>query len=289
MKTKAHILVVEDNALIYKRIKAELITAHYTVDEYTPSVEEAIGRINKKRPDLALLDIDLQGDQTGIDLGRLLKDDYYIPFIYMTDYEDDQTFYEALQSKHNDFIIKDYLDAKSIVNTKPHLDTKKIIRSIQTVLAHYQETSSPIFGEAIKGYTNYVNKTKELGKDDISEVGILLSDIIYFTTNSTELDDEKTKNNKKDTYKKLERNNARFYTWKEKSYITPNNLSKIFAKLPKNFARISEDYIVNMHPDYLDGRINGKQIKINGVVYTISDTYRAEVKKRYDLLYRDFR
>lgn len=289
MKTKAHILVVEDNALIYKRIKAELIKEHYTVEKYTPSVEEAIGRINKQRPDLALLDIDLQGDQTGIDLGRLLAKDYEIPFIYVTDYSDDQTFYQALQSKHNDFIVKDYLKTVNVVNTKPHLDTKEIVRAIQTVLMRHQKERTPFFGVAVKCYTDYVNKTKELGKDDLSEVGIPLHDIIYFTTNSTVIDEEKTNNNNKKIYKKIERNNARIFTWKEKSYITPSNLSKIFAKLPKNFARISEDYIINMHPDYLDGRINGKQIKINGIVYAISDTYRAEVKKRYDLLYRDFR
>ena len=50
-------------------------------------------------PDIALLDIDLEGEQTGIDLGKILSTNYNIPFIYVTDYDDSETFFEGLKKR----------------------------------------------------------------------------------------------------------------------------------------------------------------------------------------------
>lgn len=292
MKTKAHILVVEDKALIYKRLKMVLIENHYSVDGFTPSVDEAISKINLERPDLVLLDIDLQGERNGIELGNLLSYNYQIPFIYVTELDDDQTFYQSLQTKHDDFVSKKEInltDSESteylVIQTKPHLDSKRLIRSIQTVLERHKDMSS-FNKEAILAYVDYVNKTRNLGNEDVSQVPILYKDIAFITTNSDTVDDEKSNQRNKIVYKKMERNNSRLCTWDNKSYIVPDNLSPIYQVLPHYFIRISEDYIVNINTEMLDGRINGKRLKIRDKIFTISDTYKAEVEKRLDLFYQ---
>lgn len=73
MSTLKHILIVEDVPVIYHEVAGVVEDAGFTVDVFTPSVQDAITRIQKKRPDLVLLDIQLKGDKNGIYLGNLLK------------------------------------------------------------------------------------------------------------------------------------------------------------------------------------------------------------------------
>lgn len=293
MSTKAHILVVEDKAIIYKRLKMLLKEHNYQVDAYTPSVADAIGAINKKQPDLVLLDIDLQGEHNGIYLGNLLKNQYHIPFIYVTDFDDEQTFYESLQTQHADFIGKKEINLNKqedqqpvVIQTKPHLDQKRLIRAVQTVLQQHKKAIQPLIKAYVMACIDYPKNIKNLGNTDVSQVPIAYKNIAYFTTNSEILDVEKTTYRKKNTFIKLDRNNTRIHTWEGKSYILSNNLSPIYKTLPHYFVRISEDYIVNISEDVLEGRINGKRLKIRGEIFTISETYRAEVEKRFDTIYQ---
>ena len=286
MKTKAHILVVEDKSLIYKRLKMILKEHHYSVDSYAPSVEDAIANINKKRPDLVLLDLDLQGDHNGIYLGGLLQKEYNIPFIYVTDLDDDQTFYESLKTKHGDFVSKKDINLTDeeliVIQTKPHLDEKRLIRSIQTVLEQNKEEKfNYINNEFIIGFVDYVNKTKDLPKGEIQQKTVELKNVAYFTRNTTDIN--KTASIGKD-YKefiKLKDNYTRFLDWQNQSLYLPHNLKKVLPHLPYYFVQISDHMIVNIHPDELKGTINGSFFQLrDGEKYKISDTYRAEVKKR---------
>lgn len=291
MNNKAHILVVEDQSLIYKRLKMILKAHNYSVDSYAPSVEVAIELINKKRPDVVLLDINLQGDYDGTYLGGLLNSDYKIPFIYVTNLDDDYTFYESLKTKHADFISKNDIHLKQeepiVVQTKPHLDEKRLIRSIQTVIENSKQQVNPLIKDSILAYVDYVQSTKDLGNQTVTQEPIPFKEIAYFTTNTEAIDDEKSHSRNKTTYVKLDRNNARVYTWLKKSYIIPNNLSVILKKVPYYFVRISDDYIVNLDSQYsLQGRINGKRIQIADQVLEISDRYKAEVEKRFEILYQ---
>ena len=68
-----HVLIVEDEPTLYERLRRILVKQHFTVDLYTKSYDEAIERITKQTPDIVLLDINLQGIKTGIDLGVTLK------------------------------------------------------------------------------------------------------------------------------------------------------------------------------------------------------------------------
>ncbi|EMQ95202.1 histidine kinase response regulator hybrid protein [Xanthomarina gelatinilytica] len=286
MKTKAHILVVEDKALIYKRLKMILKEHHYSVDDYAPSVEEAIGNINKKRPDLVLLDIDLQGEHNGIYLGNLLKKEYNIPFIYVTDLDDDQTFYESLQTKHDDFIPKKNINLTEeepiIIQTKPHLDEKRLIRSIQTVLTlNYKENNVPIKDKYILGYVDYVQEAKQLSKDKIQQKTVELNNVAYFTRNTTQIDESASTGKDYKEFVRLKNNYTRFLDWQNQSLYLPCNLKSLLPLLPYYFVQISEHMIVNIHPDELKGTINGSFFQLrDGEKYKISERFKPEVKKR---------
>ncbi|PNQ74620.1 DNA-binding response regulator [Hanstruepera neustonica] len=280
MKTKAHILVVEDKALIYKRLKMILKEHHYSVDDYAPSVEEAIGNINKKRPDLVLLDIDLQGEHNGIYLGNLLKKEYNIPFIYVTDLDDDQTFYESLQTKHDDFIPKKDINLTEeepiVIQTKPHLDKKRLIRSIQTILQKQTENQQPL-REGIMGLIGYLEDIKELDKSRVTRVPVKYEDIIFFTVKPFINENEKEET--------LRANYLWFKTRNGEYFFLKTSLRDIQKTLPYYFVRINESYIVNIAPDVLKGRINGSRLSIQNQEFTIKNTYKEEVKSRLEHFY----
>lgn len=275
MKPKAHILIVEDKAILYKRLSMALTEENYSVDGYTPSVEKALERIQAKSPDVVLLDIDLEGERTGIDLGKILSATYKIPFIYVTDYDDNETFFKSLQTSHDNFLVK----------TKPHLDTKQVVRAIQTALVRSKKEIGLSSQEALLCFTDYIENTKEHNSSQVSQVPVSLEEIALITTNSSEIDPSKTREKGKTCYKKLRVNYTRVENWKKQSFYLPGSLSEVIGKLPYNFIRINESEIVNLSHHVLDGRINGNRLKINDHICIVSKTYKAEVEKRFDLLY----
>src|SRR5690606_12570 len=129
-----------------------------------------------------LLDIDLEGERTGIDLGKILSTTYNIPFIYVTDYDDHETFFEGLKSKHDNFLVK----------TKPHLDTKQVVRAIQTALQR-DKTENNKSKDALLCFTDYMENIKELSSTQVSQVPLPYDKIALITTNSNKLNESKTK------------------------------------------------------------------------------------------------
>ncbi len=280
MKTKAHILIVEDKALIYKRLKMVLKEQYYSVDDYTPSVEEAIGRINSTRPNLVLLDIDLQGEHNGIYLGQLLKNEYHIPFIYVTEFDDDQTFYKALHSGHEDFVSKKDIDLKEeelVIPTKPHLDEKKLIRAIQNTLNRNTIRQEPVIKDGVMGLLGYLDDIKIMNHGQITKVPVRYSDIVFFTVKSFINNEEKD----------LKPNYVWFQTKQNDDYyFLKTSLKELQKTLPYNFVRINESYIVNISPDFFKGRINGSKMMVWNKEFTIKKTYKDEVEKRLKHFYQ---
>jgi len=273
---KAHILIVEDESLIFRRIRKLLNKENYTVSDYTPSVQDALLEIKKRRPDIVLLDIQLQGEQTGIDLGEILYAEYQIPFIYVTGFDDNETFFQARNTHQEHYFVK----------TKPKLKSKELLRVIQTALFNNQNKNSLSISKSnIIGFVDYIEKTKELGCDTEHQKTVELSNISIFTTNSEELDTEKSKLKGKDIYVKLKPNYVRFVDWQKNSLYLPFSLKTIYLQLPHYFVQISDDTVINLLPEELTGIINGSKIKVKDTIYTISPTYKKEVQNRINALY----
>ena len=263
---KAHILIVEDEALLYRRMQNVLKKENYSVSNYTPSVAEAIENIKKNRPDLVLLDIDLQGELSGLDLGEQLYEIYKIPFIYVSAYDDDQTFYEGLNTHHEQFIVK----------TKPRLHPKEIVRAIQTALKR-KETKITKPENGIIGLVDYLENIKTYGKNEIGKVTVPYEDILYFTTKPFLNEDEELE--------ALKPNYVWFLTQKKETFFYKSSLKDLNLTLPINFSRINDRYIVNLNPKIFKGRINGKKIVIGDAVFTISRTYLDNFEKTVEFLY----
>ncbi|HEX6428542.1 MAG TPA: response regulator, partial [Niastella sp.] len=69
---KAKILIVEDQFIEAKSLNVILTNAGYSTCSIARSVTAALSIIENEKPDLVLVDIFLQGEGTGIDLGNIL-------------------------------------------------------------------------------------------------------------------------------------------------------------------------------------------------------------------------
>ncbi|RPJ52894.1 MAG: response regulator, partial [Methanobacteriota archaeon] len=61
-------------------------------------------------PDLILIDIGLKGSLDGIDVGRVVKKRFNIPFIYLTGQADPATLAKAKGTSPSGYVVKPFED-----------------------------------------------------------------------------------------------------------------------------------------------------------------------------------
>jgi CheY-like chemotaxis protein len=107
---KRKILIVEDEAVLFLELKRLLKKNDYEIigyesNGYTKSYDEAIKVIQKETPDMVLLDIQLKGHLTGIQLADKLKE-YQIPVINLSANSEKTNIELAQKTNPKTFLIK---------------------------------------------------------------------------------------------------------------------------------------------------------------------------------------
>jgi two-component system, response regulator PdtaR len=83
------ILVVEDDFLVATEIEVALQSAGFAVAGVAASADEAIALAQSTAPDLAIIDIRLNGVRDGIDAALALFRDHAIPCVFATAHADE--------------------------------------------------------------------------------------------------------------------------------------------------------------------------------------------------------
>jgi len=108
MASKVKIMVVEDEMIIAAKVSMFLGELGYEVTAMLPGAEEALAHLELHRPDLALLDIQLNGPMDGIALARELREKHQLPVIFLTANADDATFERAKAAQPSAFLQKPF-------------------------------------------------------------------------------------------------------------------------------------------------------------------------------------
>jgi DNA-binding NarL/FixJ family response regulator len=103
-----HILVVEDDALVRMDILSCLRKLGYPLLSAAANAAAARQVLEEELPDLVLLDIDLGKGGSGIELGRLINEQYRLPFIYLTGHAEDQVLAEVKETLPAGFVLKPF-------------------------------------------------------------------------------------------------------------------------------------------------------------------------------------
>ena len=108
MEQPIKILIVEDNVIIADDMQSMLEEIGYEIVDNVIVFEQAVEVLKTKEVDLVLIDIILASDKTGIDLGKHIRDNYNIPFIFVTSNSDRATVENAKTVKPNGYLVEPF-------------------------------------------------------------------------------------------------------------------------------------------------------------------------------------
>jgi DNA-binding NarL/FixJ family response regulator len=75
------------------------------------SAEDEQPELARNPPDIAMIDINLNGGQEGIGIAAAINERFYIPFVYLTSYSDRRTLELAKNTEPSGYIVKPFTEA----------------------------------------------------------------------------------------------------------------------------------------------------------------------------------
>lgn len=129
-----NILIVEDELLIAEMLKEMLLELNYNVAGIAKNDAQAFEFLKKNQSiNFAILDINLNSTQTGIDVAKKLNNEYHTPFIFLTSYSDKKTFSEAIEVKPQAYLIKPF-SKMDLFTTLEIIKSKELPNNKSTVI-----------------------------------------------------------------------------------------------------------------------------------------------------------
>ncbi len=202
---KIKILVVEDEILIADSICDTLESLGYEPLEPAISFTEAIEFIDNNKPDLAILDIQLSGKKTGIDLAESISKNYKFPFIFLTSNSDVATLSEAKKLQPSAYLVKPF--------TKDELYT-----SIEVALYNYSQK------QELKNNEDTIIKDALFLKEKGVFQKIKFEDILYLKSDHIYIE---------------------LFLTNNKKSVVRGSLNEIISKLTNDFIRVHRGFIIN--------------------------------------------
>ncbi len=132
--SQIRVLIVEDDPLIATDIAQCLEDLDYAVCGKAFTIARAHHLLETSYPDIALLDINLEGKQEGIDLAKIVREKYKIPFVFLTSYADKNTIREAKLVQPAGYIVKPF-------------DEQDLYAALEIALFNHSQKQKGLFAE----------------------------------------------------------------------------------------------------------------------------------------------
>ena len=241
MEQPIKILIVEDNVIIADDMQSMLEEIGYEIVDNVIVYEQAVEVLKSQEVDLVLIDIILASDKTGIDLGKHIRDNYNIPFIFVTSNSDRATVENAKTVKPNGYLVKPF-------------EQQDLYTSIEIALSNFEyegksvpaETASPaekMGPNSVLKDSIFVKKQHLYYRIPFGDIQFIKADNVYLEVNTI-----------------------------DKKFLVRSPLKDYLQKLPRNkFYRAHKSYIVNV--DHIDA-VNSKDIMINNTLIPISKDFK---------------
>lgn len=102
-----HVMLVEDQVIVGKELRATLEKAGYVVTGVVASGEDALGVIERDRPDVILVDMVLRGQMNGIEFtGRIKRAHPDIAVIGLSMHSERQFIESMLMAGASSYVLK---------------------------------------------------------------------------------------------------------------------------------------------------------------------------------------
>lgn len=223
------ILVVEDESLVAMDMVDMLTRMGYELLPNAMGFNDAVAILDEQKPDLVLVDINLSGLKTGIDLAQLLKDKYKIPFIFITSHSDKQTVNTATATLPSGYLVKPF-------------DAEDLFTSIEVALANHASRN---------------------GQTKSADAGLRVDDSVFVKTDKNFVKVKIT-----DICWLESEHNYMFIVTEKGKYIVRSSFKDFLESITTDqFTQVHKSYIVNINKvesfSHSDLVINGKEIPLS--------------------------
>jgi len=118
MEPLKKIFCVEDNKQIAILISYQLEKLGYQLCGVADNAPDAVAGIWMSKPDIVLVDIELNGKPEGLEVGNFLLSKTDIPFIYITGHDNPKILEKARNTTSNGYLTKPFShqDLKSVLD-----------------------------------------------------------------------------------------------------------------------------------------------------------------------------
>lgn len=234
------LLIVEDEPIIARDLSYMLEDLGYEVIGIAHSANDAMSILQKETVQLVLLDINLAGSLSGIDLAHWINQKLQLPFIFLTSYSDKETLTKAKITEPYGYLVKPIEE-----------------QNLKTTLEIAQ------YNAQIRQQKNMVEKEEPFWLENeffIRHKGALIkvriTDIMYAEAND----------------------NYTLIHTKQQKFIVSATLKKVEEKLATlPFCRIHRSYLINLRS--ID-KVAQDDVFVSGQCLPISKKYREGFYKR---------
>ncbi|BAU54938.1 Sensory transduction protein LytR [Mucilaginibacter gotjawali] len=247
MQHDISVLVIEDEETWMQKITYDLNHFGYKVVGKVSNLDEALPAITANNFDIALLDINLHGKNSGIELGKMISHALKKPFIFITSSVHDGIIEETAAARPSAFLTKPYSPASLFI-------------SIQSALYHFSGGQIAIASKTQAASLNsfFVKLGNKYVRIDWLNVVCLRSDV-----NHTHII-----TNKGDAY--LIRSSLQ----RTLQHIIPESLRNDFIQI--NRAEV-------LHTRYIEKIVGDEAVTANQS-FNITDTYIKSLKRQLNIV-----
>ncbi len=172
------ILIVEDELIIARDIKDILSSKGYFVTDICSSVVQAKESLNKTKPDLVLIDINLQGDLPGTEIGKFLLEKDKIPFVYITSYTDTKTIDDVKITRPMGYIVKPFKKIELLIAVELALNNHQLKKIDPNRNEESITSEAPL---KIRETIAYINNNLE-NKIELKQLALIAGiDVAYYS------------------------------------------------------------------------------------------------------------
>jgi DNA-binding LytR/AlgR family response regulator len=237
------ILIVEDNVIIADDMQSMLEEIGYEIVDNVIVYEQAVEVLKTQQVDLVLIDIILASDKTGIDLGKHIRANFNIPFIFVTSNSDRATVENAKTVKPNGYLVKPFEQQDLYTSIEIALSSFNYNEKGASEKNEAPAVDDKLMSNSVLKDSIFVKKQHLYYRIQFGDIQFIKADNVYLEVNTV-----------------------------DKKFLVRSPLKDYLEKLPSNkFYRAHKSYIVNV--DHIEA-INSKDIMINNNLIPISKEFK---------------
>ena len=243
---KITVLIVEDDPIIAADLRYHMQDFGYSPFPPVNNAADALLLLNNATPDLVLIDVSLEGEQDGIELAGLIKQQDDLPIIFLTAHHDRKTIDRIKATRPSAYLVKPL----QVHNLQTSIELALYNHSHGRLATESDEATSDDFVSGVHFFMKVKNQLRKVHLDEIHAL---------------------------EAY-----DNYSFVHTGDQKHIIGSTLKELEQKLANHqFVRIHRSFIVNLKA--VEG-IEDDVVFVKGLKIPIGKTYKEEFMKRIQLL-----